>query len=158
MLAPSETLVVRAAMSDQDAIEIHKLLMLMGQEIADAPVDPIVVMEDVYSFIASETKGAFLMATLGGKLIGCLGLENVRYRYSRETCISEVYLFVHPDHRKSGAFEALIAEATAIADMAGKKLYIRIANPNRRRGKREKVFDLLRYQPVGSIYAMHPRN
>lgn len=158
MLAPSETLVIRAAISDQDAIEIHKLLMLMGQEVADAPVDPIVVMEDIYAIINEPNKGAFLMATRGGNLIGCMGLESVRYRYSRETCISEVYLFVHPDHRKSGAFEAMIAEATAIADLAGKKLFIRIANPNRRRGKREKVFDLLRYQPIGSIYAMNPRN
>lgn len=158
MLAPNETLVIRAAASDQDAVEIHKLLMLMGQEVAVAPVDPIVVMEDIYALINTDGKGAFLMAVKGRDLVGVMGLENTRYRYSRETCIREVYLFVHPDHRCSEVLGALLNEARAIADMAEKELYVTIANPNRRRGRTEKVAALLRYQPVGSIYAMHPRN
>lgn len=158
MLAPSETLIVRGAMSDQDAIEIHKLLMMMGQEVAVAPVDPIVVMEDIYALINTEGKGAFLMAVKGTELVGVMGLENTRYRYSREYCIREVYLFVHPDHRNGDVLGALLNEARAIADMVDKELYVTIANPNRRRGKTEKVAALLRYQPVGSIYAMHPRN
>lgn len=158
MLAPSETLIVRGAMSDQDAIEIHKLLMLMGQEVAVAPVDPVVVMEDIYALINEPNKGAFLMALKGTQLVGVMGLENTRYRYSRETCIREVYLFVHPEHRNGDVLGALLNEARAIADMAEKELYVTIANPNRRRGKTEKVAALLRYQPVGSIYAMHPRN
>ncbi|MCA1458103.1 GNAT family N-acetyltransferase [Bradyrhizobium sp. BRP22] len=152
------TLILRAAMSDQDAIEIHKLLMLMGTEVAQAPVDPIIVMEDIYKLINEPNHGAFLMATRGGKLIGVMGLENSRYRYSREYCIREVYFFVHPDHRSQDVGPALLQEATAIADMAGKELYVTIANPNRRRGRAEKIAALLRYQPVGSIYALHPRN
>lgn len=145
-------------MSDADVIAIHKLLMLMGPEVAVAPVDPIVVMEDIYALVNGESRGAFLMALRGGVLVGVLGLENTRYRYSKERCINEVYLFVHPDHRNDDVLAALLGEARAIADMAGKDLYVRIANPNRRRGKTEKVASLLRYQSIGSIYALHPRN
>lgn len=158
MLAPSEALVVRGAMSDRDAVEIHKLLMLMGQEVAVVPVDPIVVMEDIYALINEPNKGAFLMAVRGTTLVGVMGLENTRYRYSRETCIREVYLFVHPEHRNSDVLGALLNEARAIADMVEKELYVTIANHNRRRGKATKIAELLRYQPFGSIYAMHPRN
>jgi GNAT superfamily N-acetyltransferase len=158
MLDRATTLVVRAAMSDQDVVEIHKLLMLMGEEVAEAPVDPVIVMEDIWTLVNGENRGAFLMATVGGKLVGVMGLENSRFRYSREYAIREVYLFVHPDHRNGNVFGALLAEARAIADMAGKDLYVTIANPNRRRGKVDKIAALLRYQPVGSIYALHPRN
>ncbi len=156
--AEEARLTVRGAMSDQDAIEVHKLLMLMGDEVAVAPVDPVVVMEDIYNLINADNRGAFLMATREGKLVGVMGLENTRYRYSKEYCIREVYLFVHPDHRNGDVLGALLAEARAIADMVGKELYVTIANPNRRRGRTEKVASLLRYQPVGSIYALHPRN
>lgn len=159
MLAPNETrLVVRAAMSEEDAVVIHKLLMMMGEEVAQAPVDPIIVMEDIWALMTAENRGAFLMATREGKLVGIMGLENSRYRYSREYCMREVYLYVHPDHRGDDVLGALLNEARAIADMIGKELYVTIANPNRRRGKVEKIAALLRYQPVGSIYALHPRN
>ncbi|MFA5951552.1 MAG: GNAT family N-acetyltransferase [Hyphomicrobium sp.] len=144
-------------MSDEDVIAIHKLLMLMGEEVAVAPVDPIIVMEDVYNLVRGD-RGAFLMASRDGRLVGVMGLENSRYRYSREYCMREVYLFVHPEHRGDDVLGALLAEARAIADMVAKELYVTIANPNRRRGKTEKIASLLRYQPVGSIYAMHPRN
>lgn len=159
MIARTEdTLVVRGAMSQEDAVAIHKLLMLMGDEVAQAPVDPIIVMEDIWTLMTAENRGAFLMATREGKLVGIMGLENSRYRYSREYCMREVYLYVHPDHRGDDVLGALLNEARAIADMIGKELYVTIANPNRRRGKVEKIAALLRYQPVGSIYAMHPRN
>lgn len=131
--------------------------MLMGHEVAVAPVDPVVVMQDIYNLVKGGS-GAFLMATRDGRLVGVMGLENSRYRYSQEYCIREVYLFVHPEHRGDAVLGALLAEARAIADMVGKELYVTIANPNRRRGKTEKVASLLRYQPVGSIYALHPRN
>lgn len=145
-------------MSDEDAIAVHRLLMLMGEEVAVAPVDPVMVMEDIFKLINVDERGAFLMAVRDGKLVGVMGLENTRYRYSQEYCIREVYLFIHPKHRDGDALAALLAEARAIADMVGKELYVTIANPNRRRGKTEKVASLLCYQPVGSIYAMHPRN
>ena len=144
-------------MSDEDAVAVHALLMLMGQEIAVAPVDPIIAMQDIYNLITGD-RGAFLMATRDGKLIGVMGLETTRYRYSKEYCIREVYLYVHPDHRGSDVLGALLQEARSIADMVGRELYVTIANPHRRRGKTEKVASLLRYQPVGSIYAMQPRN
>lgn len=145
-------------MSEEDAVAIHKLLMLMGEEVAQAPVDPLIVMEDIWALISGDNRGAFLMATRDGQIVGVMGLEHSRYRYSREYCIREVYLFVHPDHRGSDVLGALLAEARAIADIVGKELYVTIANPNRRRGKVEKIAALLRYQPVGSIYALHPRN
>lgn len=142
-------------MSDQDAVEIHKLLMMMGQEAAVATVDPIIVMEDIYALINHPNQGAFLMATRNGQAVGVMGLENTRYRYSREYCIRECYLFIHPDHRNGDVLGALLQEARAIADLAGMELYVTISNPNRRRGKTEKVAALLRYQPAGSIYLMH---
>lgn len=151
-------LVVRGAMSQDDAVAIHLLLMMMGKEMAQAPVDPVIVMEDIWTLINEENRGAFLMATVNGQLVGVMALENSRYRYSREYCIREVYMYVHPEHRGENIMGALLAEARAIADVAGKELYVTLANPNRRRGKVEKVAAYLRYQPVGSIYVMHPRN
>lgn len=145
-------------MSQQDAVDIHKLLMLMGEEVAVVPVDPMVVMEDIWSLISEPNKGAFLMAVKGTQLVGVMGLENTRYRYSKETCIREVYLFVHPEHRNDFVFGALLNEARAIADMVGKEVYVTIANHNRRRGKATKFAELLRYQPFGSIYAFPPRD
>lgn len=83
-------------MSDQDAVEIHKLLMLMGQEVAVVPVDPIVVMEDIYSLINEPSKGAFLMAVKGTQLIGVM--HNI---------INQMLLAMKADGAAQRAIEAL---------------------------------------------------
>lgn len=147
---------VRGAVSDHDVVLVHKLLMLMGPEVAVAPVDPIIVMEDIYALVNEPNRGCFLMATRNGTLVGVLGLENARLRYSRHRCINEVYFFVHPDERGEEVGPALMREATAIAEMARRELYIRISNPNRRRGRKmDKVATLLRFQPAGAIYRVN---
>ncbi|HWW46326.1 MAG TPA: hypothetical protein VNZ94_00605 [Xanthobacteraceae bacterium] len=122
---------VRAAVSDQDAIAIHRMLMQNGHEIAIAPVNPVKVMQEVYGLIKADAGAATLMAMDGDELVGVLGLVQVPFWYSDDHLIMDRIFYVLPANRGT-AGRRLVSAARSIADGAKQILMIAQTNPTRR--------------------------
>lgn len=146
---PSEStdLVVRAAQTESDAVEIHKLMMLMGNEVDLAPVNPIKTMKSVLAMIEETDGRAILMATRGGSLLGVLGLVKEVPWFSDQPHLQDRCFYVHPLHRNEGVGAVLIEEGRCIADATGMKLYIDIRNTRRRRGSKGRHGTILMFEP-----------
>ena len=147
---------IRAADSDDDIIAVHKLLMVMGNEVAREPVDPIMVMEHIVGLVRKQG-GAVLMAFHESELAGVLGLQERHQWWTRSTFLADAPLYVLPEYRNTDVFPALLQEARAIGDMVKQRVVIVRNNPNRRPKRADHVASLIGYSPFGDIYAFYPR-
>lgn len=146
------------AVSEQDAVAIHKLLMLMALEAPLLPVNPIKTMNWVIEIIRD---GAALMAIDGDRLVATLGLKLARFQYSDTPFLGEQWLWCLPQHRDGDALKALFAEAKAIGEESGRLVLISILNASRVRGPRTKmtkIAELVGYAPLGSVIAFPEGN
>jgi GNAT superfamily N-acetyltransferase len=153
-------LVVREATSDEDIIGIHKLLMTVKDEVVLVPANPVKVMEDVYRVVQNADPDhpcCALIAVRDGEVVGTLAFTEVCPKYSDHTILLDDWFQVHPDHRNGSVGPALLNEARAIADAAGKILLVATVNPARRRGRVEKIATFLRYEPSGAMLAFKPK-
>lgn len=148
---------MRAARNDEDAVAIHKLLMLMGKEVDLAPVNPIKTMNAVLSMIEAEQGRVVLMAIKDNALVGILAIVQEAPFFSDQMHLQDKAFYVHPHHRNEGVSEALLEEGRCLADATGLVLYISISNTNRRRGSRERAAFQFRYDPIGANLAFKPR-
>jgi len=150
---------VRAATSDEDVIEIHRMLVYsMAAGAARAPVDADESMLFVYNTAKAKQGAVAMMAFLNGKFVGTLGLLETRYWYSKETFLREVWLYVLPDYENSDVMRSLLMEARALGDLLNKSVIIAPTATGRQRGaRREHIATIYQYSPAGEIYAFHPR-
>lgn len=125
---------VGAALTDQDAIDAHRFLMVHGSEIALAPIDPVRVMRHLYNLIHAEQGGALLTARVSGEIVGVLGLAQRPFWYADQTFIADQIFYVAPPHRGT-AGPALLRVARSIAREVDQTLMIAQTNPNRQRQK-----------------------
>jgi GNAT superfamily N-acetyltransferase len=156
----SETseIAVRAAETDHDVAAIHYMLVYsMAKGAARAPVDPDLSMQHIWRTVSAPAGAVALMAFKDGNLVGTMGIEETRYWYSRETFMRETWLYVLPEHENGGVMKAILAEARAIAELAGKSLFIAPTAKGRKRGARkEHVATIYEFTPAGELYAFHP--
>lgn len=111
-------LLIRAARpSDADVIAEYN--MGIAKETESLSLDPRTVSCGVRAVLADPAKGAYFVAEVDGRVIGQLMIthEWSDWRDGDIWWIQSVY--VHPEHRKLGAFKALYRHAEAQAKLAG---------------------------------------
>ena len=122
----NDTLTVRPARaSDADVIADYNVGMARETESID--LDPATVSRGVRAALADANKAIYFVAETGGRVVGQLMIthEWSDWRDGDIWWIQSVY--VHPDHRKIGAFTALYRHAEMAAREAravGIRLYV----------------------------------
>jgi GNAT superfamily N-acetyltransferase len=105
--------VVRVAAGGEDVAAIHAFLLAVAPPALLAPVDPVDSIGEVYRVVNEE---AAFVALADGEIVGTLGIVMVPWWYNRATqFLTDRWCFVSPAHRHKGVFDALIAEADALA-------------------------------------------
>lgn len=133
-LSATADLIIRAAQTEDDAIAVHRLFMVMGKEVAVASVNPVKTMHSILALVKGDTPGAILLAVRDDTLVGVMRIVQGDYWFSDELCLVERGWFVVPGERNNNVGPALLAEARALADMLQQTLYVTRMNPNKRRG------------------------
>lgn len=116
---PEEIIGIRYAESDDDVIAIHRFLLIVAGPAMQCPVD---AQDSLLEIIRVVKEDVALMAIRGNRLIGTMGIikpnwwYNTRYRF-----LADRWDFVEKAEHHGPAHELMLAEACAIADMAGLK-------------------------------------
>lgn len=108
-----------------DLEQIGKLLWMMTAEIGVGRVNEPKAREAV-SNIVNAKNGACILAERKGQIVGTLGLTMTSWWYSSDRFMTDLFFFVHPDHRadlteggeNAGHASRMIAWAKAAADKA----------------------------------------
>src|SRR5215213_1495016 len=111
-------LVIRAARpADADVVADYNVRMARETESID--LDPATVARGVRAVLHDPSKGTYFVAEAGGVVIGQLMIthEWSDWRDGDIWWIQSVY--VHPEHRKVGAFKSLYRHAEQQAKSAG---------------------------------------
>lgn len=148
---------IREPASPDDLVALHKLLLVMGQEVARAPVNPAKVMQQLVQAVSQPDAYTILMAIDDGDLVGALCLSKTEFWYSDDEFLSDLFLFVLPQHRGGEAMPALIAAAEQIGSAADLQVILTINNPRRLRGSRakfERIAALQTFVPAGVVLSM----
>lgn len=151
------SIVIREPSSPDDLVALHKLLLVMGQEVARAQVNPAKVMQQLVDAVSHPDTHTILMAVEKDALVGALCLVKSDFWYSDDAFLSDLFLFVLPQHRGGEAMQALIAAAEQIGAAADLQVILTINNPRRLRGSRakfERVATLQNFVPAGVVLSM----
>jgi hypothetical protein len=159
MIAPTVTIVTPQDEEDARAWtrRIFTFLIPLHRANGIGEPDPGKAMQGIYEIV---TGGAALVAEVDGEIVGSLGLYLADIWYAHGTVLRELWFWIRPDLRDGAVLQALLAEAAAIADLAGAHVALAINNPNRKRLPRtrlERVADALSYQSRGAAYVIAPR-
>jgi GNAT superfamily N-acetyltransferase len=160
-VAPSapET-VIREPQSQADLAALHMLLMVMGKEMALAPVNAEKVAQQIVTAASNPSDYTILLAISEGRLVGSLCFRRSDYWYSDAEFLFDLWFFVLPHFRSTDAGAKLLEEARAIAELLELPLLITRQKPPRRRnedatGKDRVVGSMLRFSPHGSVLAFN---
>ena len=120
------TLTIRAARAS-DADVIAEYNARMARETEDLELDPATVSRGVRAALADPHKALYFVAEVDGRIVGQLMVthEWSDWRDGDIWWVQSVY--VHPDHRKIGAFKALYRhteQAARDAGAVGMRLYV----------------------------------
>jgi hypothetical protein len=114
-----EVLGVRYAENDDDVIAIHRFLLMVAEPAMQCPVD---AEDSLVEIIRVVKEDVALMAIRGNRLIGTMGIIKPNWWYNtRCRFLADRWDFVVEAERHGPAHELMLAEACAIADMAGLK-------------------------------------
>ena len=119
-------LTIRVARAS-DAAVITDYNILMARETESLELDRHIVFPGVSAAIADPHKAIYFVAVIEGTVVGQLMIthEWSDWRHGDIWWIQSVY--VHPDHRKAGAFKALYRhteQAARAAGAVGLRLYV----------------------------------
>src|SRR3954463_13655625 len=117
MTAASNLVVRSARVSDADVLADYNVRM--ARETEAMARDPATVGRGVRAVLADPSKGTYFVAEVDGRVVGQLMIthEWSDWRDGDIWWIQSVY--VHPEHRKVGAFKALYRHAEQQACRAG---------------------------------------
>ncbi len=118
MAEPTPSLLIRAA-RPADADVLAEYNIGIAHETESIALDPATVGRGVRAVLADPAKGTYFVAEVDGRVIGQLMIthEWSDWRDGDIWWIQSVY--VHPEHRKCGAFKALYRHAEQQAKAAG---------------------------------------
>jgi GNAT superfamily N-acetyltransferase len=127
---------------DQETfLEVFEMSLALQKQGGYAPPDEEAIARDVWATMAQGMTWIARAAPgepNAGEPLGALGLEEIRFRYSRETFLSNPGFYVRPEYRKVGVGEALIARARQEGEARGKVVLIVVTSPDR--GAKRKAF------------------
>lgn len=108
---------LRAATLD-DADAIYDLLMGFYAENGVGKLYPAGVRQKIAA-LCDPSNGMIVCAILGGRIVGCMGIELRRWFWSEQWTLAEVWTYVMPAARRSSAALRMLKEANAIAERYG---------------------------------------
>jgi GNAT superfamily N-acetyltransferase len=162
--APPFTIEVADADDEAAFLEIAGLAEALQKQGGYAPPDYKKMADDIY---ATMKQGMTWLARAApdapnaGEALGALGLEEVAFRYSRETYLQDVGFYVKPQSRASQVGAALMAEACKEGERRGKIVLIEITSPDRRRKafhtESGVVTQIAGFVPVGYVLRLGAR-
>lgn len=125
---------IREAITDEDLVALHLLMMCQAEEMAEAPVNPLKVMGKIARARDDRENHFMLVATHEERMVGYLCAEAVSYWYSDAMMLRDFGFYVSPQYRNLGVGKQLKRTADQIAELAG--LPLRIQRPPRNARKR----------------------
>jgi hypothetical protein len=150
-VAPQESaLVIREPQDRDDLVALHMLMLVQGQEMAQATVNSDKVMAKIVAAARDPQHHSMLMAIKDGRLAGFLCLEQVPFWYSDQFLLMDWGFYVLPKYRNGDVGRELLASARVIAEAVQQPLYVAINNPSRRRGT-EKAATIAGFVPQGFV-------
>lgn len=105
---------LRAAQA-ADIDTIYDLLMGFYAENGLGKLDPEGVRAKLHELI-DPAKGMIILAVLGGRIVGTLGLEIRKWWWAKQFVLAETWTYVHPSARRSSAALRLLKTANEIAE------------------------------------------
>jgi GNAT superfamily N-acetyltransferase len=108
--------VIRVAETDEDVVAIHAFLCRVATDSGalQATIDPEDSINEVWRVVHHECA---LMAIIGDRLVGTLGLIQVPWWYNKgHYFLTDRWFFVLPEHRNGVIGKALLADAAVVAE------------------------------------------
>lgn len=140
-----------------DVAAVHMLLLMMGEEFAQAPVNADKVLKTIIAAAVARDSSTILLAVLDGRLVGTLCFTRSPYWYSDSEFLHDLWFYVIPHHRNGDVGTRLLDEAVAIAELA--ELPLVITRQTTRRSEaatgKKRIGSLLRFSPHGSVLAFN---
>ena len=138
-----------------DADALADFNVRMARETEDLALDPATVARGVRAALADSAKALYFVAEAEGRVVGQLMIthEWSDWRDGDIWWVQSVY--VHPDHRRRGAFRRLYAYARAQAVTAGAvgiRLYVDAHNAAAQQVYRRLGMSLSNYQVMEEIF------
>jgi hypothetical protein len=117
----------------EDVSRIEDLLREMHTEIGVGRLDEDKARGAILPLIQSRQ---CIVATRGDEIVGSVGLTLTSFWYSKDTFLTDMWFFVHPDHRNDknekgengGHATKLIAAAKKVADLRKVPLVLQVGS------------------------------
>jgi ribosomal protein S18 acetylase RimI-like enzyme len=154
-MSSASNLIVRAARaSDADVLADYNIRI--ARETESIALDPVTVGRGVRAVLAEASKGTYFVAEVNGVVVGQLMIthEWSDWRDGDIWWIQSVY--VHPEHRKVGAFKALYRYAEEQAKLAGAvgiRLYVDAHNETAQQAYARLGMTLSNYKVMEVMFA-----
>ncbi len=103
-------------MTDDDVIAIHRFLLIVAMPAMHCQVD---IEKSLHEIIRVTKFEAALMAVLDGQLVGTMGIIKPTWWYGHGEFMTDRWHFVLPQFHNGPVNRKLMAEALAIAELAG---------------------------------------
>ena len=97
------------------------------------------------------------MVNFAGDLAGSVALQIMEPWYSRRQFVGEVWNFVLPEYRKTGAGKMLINFSKGVADSLGLQLVMGVMSTERQPAKMRFYERSVGVQPLGGFFLYHPK-
>lgn len=107
----------------QDGRAIFDLLCLMHAEVALAPLNPEKLARAI---VYTVEHGMQIVGELDGRIIATAALIVDSWWYSDEQFLRDLWVFVHPDHRRSNVAAGLVEHVREAAEIWGLPLVISV--------------------------------
>ncbi len=132
-----------------DITAIFQLLTVMHAENGEGPLSFGKTTGEIGTLLDS---GIVLVAVIDDQIVGSIGLYEAPLWYSDAKRLSDLWTFVHPDHRKSRIATSLIAAAKEAAAKRGLTLNLGITTPIRIKDKM-RFYEHVGFRLIGALYA-----
>ena len=141
---------------------LHKESGLRDEQDEPFKLDLEKVRETVYSATAPDRMMHHCptwigMVSFSGDLAGSVCIQIMEPWYSRVQFVGEVWNFVVPDYRKTGAGKMLINFSKGVADSLGLELVMGVMSTERQPAKMRFYERNLGVQPFGGFFLYHPK-
>ena len=111
-----------------DVLEIvHKMGGYYPIPISDAKV--------LRTVVGTMKEGFVLVAEVGGRIVGVLGLEARQWWFSDDWFLGDNFFMILPEHRGMEPFAALVKAAQSLSDKTEIPMMLSILNPERTMAK-----------------------
>lgn len=126
---PPEVRIVRVMPDDAAGLEcLVQMLTMLHSETPHAPLCPVKLRESVTDAV-QDAENTFVYASVlpDGRMAGTVALQFTTPFFSRQVWLRDLWLFVHPECRRTPHARMLVRTAKQMAEQAGVPLHMEIS-------------------------------